>query len=245
MKILKNRVEQILTVKDHVLIYLIIVLGVCIPTFSGLASENFWVRLYSINTTPIYLTMFYLSTGLFTMYSIKNYCLEYNILIRNTNYKQMIDDSLKVIIFGTIFLNIIGLLLTIAGAVIFCYNDFSVISHPIYNISFISYMLFFALRGLTISCIINVTLYLLYMLFKDYANIILIAICSSFTALPSKSVKILHFYNMPLLFHNYYFNIEYSTFYLEILCSTIETLLLIGICKLLYYFAIKKKRDII
>lgn len=245
MKILKNRVDQILTAKDHILIYLVISLGVCIPTVSALSSENFWIRLLNINTTPIYICMFYLSIGLFVVYSVKNYDNEYNILIRNRNLKHMINDSLKVIIFGTIILNIIGFLLTIAGALIFCYNDISIISHPTYNISVVIYMTFFILRGIIISCIINSILYFLYIIFKDYANIILILICSIFTIIPFQSKEILHFYNMPILFQNYYSNIKYSTFYLEILCSIIEILLLVGISKILYYFVIKKKRDII
>ena len=97
-----------------------------------------------------------------------------------------------------------------------------------------------------IASIVNSIIFIIYIAFNKIIITIIILINSSYFLLNAiDSIAIEHFYNMHLLFHNYYTSINYSSFFLEIIISVLEILFLIIIEKVLFKIVTNKKRDFI
>ncbi len=240
------KINNHLNQKNILLIYLLILLGVLIPTLSGNVNHNFWYRLFNIQNSSFFNMMLFFAIGLNTIYYISECLKSYDFIIRYQNFKQMINIFIKDIIIFTIYFSFIALILSISGAILFSFGNFQIINHSFYNFSIIYYIIFFFIRSLIISSLINVLLFLLFIKFNKFTNLLIIIINSSlFMFISIGKLKVPHFYNMPILLHYYYIPTLYTDFLLELICSILEVILLIGIIKVIYSIFSCKKKDLL
>lgn len=232
--------------KKNLLIFLLLFLGTLLPTLSGSENFNFWNKLYNILNNPIYNMLFFTAIGLNVIYLISEFFKSYSMINRYSNFKRMLKMFAKDIVIYTIYLAIVSLIIAIAGSVLFSLGDFSMINHPIYNIPIVFYIVFYFVRSVIITCIINLIIYILFILLEKIMTTILILLNGIlFFNLPSDLSPINHFYNMKLIYHNYFTVVYYNSFLLEITCSFLEIFFLLLIYKILYFHFISKKRDLI
>lgn len=240
----KNRINYYFGSKNSLLIYLIIVIGILVPTVSGNPTSNFFYRFYLIINNRILHIMIFLAMFLNIGNIITKQSRNYFTIIRYTNYKTLIKTIIKDLFYCSIYLSVISIILSIAGSVLFCFGDFSFINHPNYSFNIIIYFIFFSLRMIIIYILISCIIFLVLSLFNNFIIKSLVVINNLlFIILSVKTIN--YFYEMPLLYHYYLFSNTYQNFLLEIICSLIEILVLGWIVVILYKFAIKKKRDLI
>ena len=231
--------------KSSLLIFLLLVLGLLIPTFSGSPTQNFWYKLFAILTSPFFNMMFFVPIGINVIYISSEFSKSYNIINRHPSYKRLINYFTGDIVNTTIILFIVALVLSIAGAVLLSFGDFSMINHPYYNIPIVFYIIFYLIRSCIFACVINAMIYQLLIVMNEYATIIFFLIVNSlFMILPSGVFEISHFYHMHLLYHYYFSSIQYSSLILEAICSLLEFLLLLLVYKLIFKMVTFKKRDL-
>jgi hypothetical protein len=231
--------------RSSLLIFLLLVLGVLIPTLSGSPTYNFWYKLFTILTSPFFNMMFFLAIGINVIYISSEFSKSYNIINRYTSYRKLVKNFIGDIVFTTIILLLVASILSIAGAVLLSFGDLSMINHPYYNIPMLFYIIFYIVRSCIFACIINAVVYQLLIILKDFATIILFLIINSlFMLLPNGILEISHFYNMPLLYHYYFSSVQYSSLFLEMICSSLEFLILLIIYKLFFKIVTLKKRDL-
>lgn len=246
IKQLFSKIDFHFSKKKNLLIFLLLFIGVILPTLSGSESFNFWNKLYNILNNPVYNMLLFISIGINSIYMASEYMKNYNILSRYQNIKIATKQCIKDIIIFTSYLIIISFIIAVAGAVIFSFGDLKMINHQIYNFPIIFYILFFLFRSIIMASIINSIIYLLFLKFDNVITIIIILVNSSlFFLLPGDLSIIDHFYEMHFLYYNYYNIVNYSSFLLEIVVSMIEIIILISINKLLFELLTNKKRDFI
>lgn len=231
--------------KNSLLIFLLILVGVILPTVSGSVGISFFEKLYRIITNQFFNMFFILACGLGIIYIKNEYTKSYNFISRTKDYKQLIKDFIKDIVLVTSFLYCIAIVLSVAGACIFCFGNYEFVTHPTYDFNIIFYLVFFLIRSIVISSIINIIIYLFSCIFKNKISLFLILFSSViFTNLvPAKVVY--HFYDMNILYHYYFLSVEYSSFWVEIICSSLEILLLLMLGNFIYKIIISKKRDLV
>lgn len=232
--------------KKNLLIFLLLFIGVLIPTLSGSESFNFWHKLYNILNNPIYNMLLFVSIGINSIYMISDCMKNYIIISRYQNIKKITKQFLKHIAMFTTYLIIISFIIAISGAVIFSFGDLKMINHPIYDFPIVIYIGFFLIRSIAIACIINSIIYLLFLKFGDIITTVIVLINSSlFLFSPGGLTNIDHFYKMNLLYYNYYSIVNYNSFLLEIIVSFIEIIILIATIQLFLKILNNKKRDFI
>lgn len=244
-KIYLSKINYYFDKKHSILIFLLLLLGVMIPAFSGSLTNNFWYRLWSILTSPFLNFMFFISIGLNVIYVSSELSKSYNVVNRYTNYHVLIKKFIIDIISTTLCLSVVSFILAIAGAIILSFGDMSLFNHPTYNFTIVFYILFHIIKISILACIINSILYLLVILIKKTGTTILILVSSSiFMVFPVYNKTILHFYNVPLLYHYYFLAVDYITFQLEFISTLFQLFILILIYNFLYKVVTIKKRDL-
>ena len=238
-----KRVENFLSHKQIALLFYILLIGVIIPTFCGLPSSNFWYRLYSIITDKFYNMLLLVAVMFGTIFLSKSSISSINISTRCCDYKEYILITVKNTIVLEFVLLISGLILSIAGAIVFCFNDFQ--SYSVNGISIIAYIVFIFVRQTIIMCAIGLIMYFLIRSYSKYITIPILFAVIIFFILPLPMPSVQHFYQMPLLFYYYLQNIDFNTLWLEILCSFLEIQFLLILDNLAYKFTIRRKKDII
>lgn len=231
--------------KTSLIIFLLIVLSVIVPAFSGTPTNNFWYRLYMIKTDLFHNMILFVAIGINTIYYSKELTKSTNVICRWDNYKSLINYFIKDIICITIYVYIISLVLAVAGSVILCFNDFSIMNYLYYDISLPLYIIFYMIRGCIIHIIINIIIYLILILVNKYFSYIIILILSILFLILPFHESVNHFYNMPILFHYYFSTTVFNSFLLEFVCTIIEIFILIIILHLHIRMTTCKKRDII
>lgn len=232
--------------KNNLLIFLLILIGVLVPVFSGSTSFNFWYKLYSILTSAFFNMMFFLAIGVNVISLSAELSKSYNIISRYADYKVLIKNFIKDIVATTLILSLVAIILSVSGAIILSFGDFSMITHERYNIPIVIYLIFFAIRNSIFACIINVIIYMLFLsLKKIFTMIIILFINILFVLLPSHTTVISHFYNVPYLYHYYFMEVPYYSFFLELICSILQLIILIAVYKILFRIVILKKRDLL
>lgn len=232
--------------KKSILIFLLLLMGVLVPTLSGSESYNFWYKLFNILNNPVYNMLLFISIGINAIYMANEFMSSYFVISRYQNIKNTIKEFEKDIIVFTIFLLAISFIIAIAGAIIFSFGDFRMINHPYYDFPIIYYILFFLIRSFVIATLVNSILYLFMFKFNKIVSTFIILINGTlFFSLPDNNFLISHFYNMNFLYHYYYNFIKYSSFFLEIIISIIEIIILIGLNKFVFWYVSKEKRDLI
>lgn len=231
--------------KTSLIIFLLIVLSVVVPVFSGTPTNNFWYRLYMIKTDLFHNMILFIAIGINTIYYSKELTNSTNVISRYDNYKGLIKYFITDIIYITIYVYIISLVLSVAGSVLLCFNDFSIMNYLYYDISLPLYIFFFLIRGCIIHIIINIIVYLILVLINKYFSYaIILMFAMLFLILPFHEI-ITHFYNMPILFHYYFSTTVFNSFLLEFICTIIEIFILIIVLHLMINITTCKKRDIV
>ena len=231
--------------KQSLLIYLILILGVIVPAFSGISNYNLWYRIHFILTNPFYNCLFFLAIAINMIYLLSDFTKRYEILCRYHNYSQIIKLFIKKICNFTIYLTLISLILVFAGSILFCMGEIDLIKHPVYNIYLIVYILFYIIRSIVFNCCVCSIIYLITIILKKYLSIILIIINTALYLLLSNSIEeINHFYNLHIMYHYYYFDIYYNNFVLEVICSLLEFFILYFVYKIIFIKVIQRKREL-
>lgn len=239
------RYNYLLSKKDIMLTFLLILLGIAIPVISGTPETNFWYRLYVILKHPFTNTLFSLAIGFSIVYIFSYYTREYNVILRLSDYKKVIKKMATDICFYIGFFLLIYLILAMAGAILFCLGNYQMIDHPDYGVPIILYIIFYLFRMFAFLSITSFSIYMIFLVLKKgWTTIIFILNSLLICLLPDKVERIDHFYQLPLLYHYYLFDVRYQSFLLELICSILELLLLFIILEVLYRLIVKKKRDL-
>ena len=216
------RLNSFFSKKNNILIYLIIFIGVLIPSLSPSFDTNIWNRLLSILNNPFFNCMYFFAIGLNVMYMVKENSKSFNFIIRFNNYHNLIKSFIKDIIIYTIFLYFISFILSFAGSILFSLDNFSMVDYFDYSFPVIIYIIFFAIRSIMISCLLNIIIYLLTLNRGKILSTIILTINSSlFLVLPQNYKIINHFYDLHIFPQYYYMYNSYSTFMLETICTII------------------------
>ena len=231
--------------KQSLLIYLLLILGVIVPAFSGISNYNLWYRIYFILTNPFYNCLFFLAIAINMIYLLSDFMKRYELLSRYNSYSQIIKLFIRRICNFTIYLTFISLILVFAGAIVFCMGEIDLIKHPIYNTYLVVYILFYIIRSVVFNCCVCSIIYLITIIVKKYLSIVLILLNTSFYLLLSNGIdEINRFYNMHIMYHYYYFCIYYNNFALEIICSLLEFFILYFVYKIIYIKVVQRKREL-
>lgn len=245
-KFIVNKLNSYLVKKQAFLIFLLLIVGVVVPTFSSTIIVNFWYCLYRIFVNSMFNFFFCIALGFNTIFYIAEYFKNYTIVSRYENYQQSMQVFIKDIIWITIYYSLISLILGISGAMLVSFGHFELISHPIYKIPLLLYLIFAFLRKTIFVCIVSVIIYLLVVgIKKVWTYIVLVAHNFLFFFCKYNEDCISHFYKMPILYNYYFLDICYSSFGLEVLCTLLEICLLLIIYKVIWKIVTMKKRDLL
>lgn len=246
LKDLYSKINYQFNKKKCFLIFLLLFIGVLLPTLSGTESFNFWYKLFNILNNPVYNMLLFVSIGINIIYLAGDMTTNYTIISRYDNLNDIIKSFLKDVVIFTVYLIFVSFVMAIAGAILLSFGDIKMINHPIYNIPIIVYIIFFLLRSIIIASIINSIIFIAYITLRKLLATLIVIINSSFFMVNSaSSTTINHFYNMHLIYHNYYTFIKYNSFLLEVIISVLEIIFLVIIASVLYKGVINKKRDLI
>ena len=241
----KVDINNYLDRNNGLLVFLLLFIGTLIPSISGYLGTNMWEKLLYIISNPVFNTMLFISIGFIILKSSIKLSQNYFYVCRYPHYKIMIKNNIKTIIVLIIFISIISIILALAGAVVFSLGNISLEQHSKYNISIIIYILFRLFRGMVFNCFIGIDFYCLYLLFQKNVYRLFVILSSFLCFLLPNLQEVKHFYNLPFIYHYYFMNVEYSSFFLEIICSLLYGLILIFLTKLIYKLASKNKKDLI
>lgn len=231
--------------KDMLLILLLAILGCGIPTISGNPNLNFFSKFYEILNDRTFNFFMFLSLMINVFIYLHQLSNSQIFIMRLSNYNLIIKAFLKNISIYTIYIYIINIVLAMAGSILVSLNGFSMIYHPNYNFPIYLYLLFFIIRNAIILVLVFRIFFLVVLRFDNIITKLLILFFNILFLLPLKLSKINYFYEGRLLFNYYFLNINYQSFYLEVLCSILQILLLIIIQKMMTKYLFKKKRDLL
>ncbi|MBQ8234856.1 MAG: hypothetical protein IJZ36_04685 [Bacilli bacterium] len=229
---------------EMTLSYILLFIGIFVPAISGSVSTNFWYRLNIITHNQFFNFMYFMSISITILYISSNLSKNYNVITRYYDYKSLILNYIKKIVYFTIYFTSITTILVIAGALLFSFEGFAMINHSSYNIPILYYLIFKFIRNTIMTILINIIIYLLTLFFKKNIIFIISLIFNSLFVLTSeKSVD--NLYNMPLLYHHYYLDTNFTSFFQEFICSILEIGILYTTLIFTYKLITKKKRDLI
>lgn len=240
-----NRIKNHFNRSENLIIFLIILIGVLCPLFSGRFDYNFFVLLNSVFTSPVSIICLFISSVISIYKFIVNDNYLY-ILNRFKGFKAYVLYYFKDVIYSSSYLFIIFVLLGVSGCFLFCFNNFRLVMYSYYNIHLISYLFFLIVREFIIFNILNLVIYFIILFNNKYVSsfMVVCGLCLFYLVRDYKDI-VNGVFNMYISFPCYFMNIEYSSFLTEILCSIIEIFLLIFICFFIYRLLIRKKRDLL
>lgn len=236
-------VNNYLRNKSSLLIFLLLIMGNLIPLLSGL-SGGFFENLLKVLHNSYFNMFLFLAAGLSVINMRSIFSKKYDFVIRNTNYKKIINDFMIEIILSTIIIYITSFILACAFSVLFCLENYDTFNYSNYNINVLCYLVFLIIKSLLLFCLVNVIIYLLSNVFKKNVTLLLVLIFSLGFLMLSSDKMILNIYDFPLFYHYYFLNTNYVTFILEILCTSLQLIILYVINYLTYKIVIRKKRDL-
>lgn len=237
--------NNLLNRKHNLIIFLLILIGVIVPSVSGNPFATLYEKIYAILTNPLFNFFFFLAVGISCIYAKCEFSKSYNLISRVGNYKKFIKENIKYIFIETIFWYIIAIILSLSGAFLLCLGEYGLVNHPNYDFNILYYLIFFCIRGSVIAGLVNVIIYLISNFLKNKFTIVLLLALNILFLIVTKQNTINNFYNMSILYHNYFLNINYVSFLLEVLCTFLECTLLLMIKKFMFKVIISKKRDLV
>jgi len=244
MKEIIYKINNWFNKKNNILIFLVILIGVLIPVLSGTPTHNIYMNLYRIITSPMFQMLFFFACSINVVYLKSEFSQNYNIMTRYSSYPKLMKEFLKDILILTVYLNLIAIILALAGAIIFSFGDTEWIFHSSYNIPMLVFIIFVLMRFILFSAIIHGIGYMIMLKMSKVGMIIWTIIQGSlFYIAPSLSKSIVHFYELPLLPQYYLTKVTYGSFWLEIICTCLYFCILYGIFQMIYHLAKRRKKD--
>lgn len=228
--------------KKSLLIFLLILIGVLIPSFSGNVGLNVWHRFYNIVTSKIFNVLLSFAM-LYNIFIIVNEKTNYNLLIRLKNKRNIIKKYIVDIVICTLYLCIISLIVTMAGAIVFSRGDFKIIAHNEYNISILLYIIAQYIKLILFHTILNITIYLICCRYKKSIIKIFGIINSLIYFVIDVEIINLGYYVIMIFPQILLINPIFSSFGFEIIFSVIEFVLLIMLLMFLYNKNINERGD--
>lgn len=232
--------------KKFFILFLLLFLAVLIPTISGSMETNFWLRMYRILNNPFFNMLTSLAITFNVVFYMSELFKNYIVISRYSSYKEILNKYSKDIFFSILYLNIVVIILVIAGAILFCFGNLNMVQHPFYDMSMILYILFYLFRMITLNIIINLIFYRLFVFIGKKIITFIIFINSLLFFIINESINIVtSLSKIKLLYHYFFTDLIYSSFTLELIATVFEFIILIGIYKVIYYFSFAKKRDLL
>lgn len=239
---INNTINNYYHTKKSLLVFLLILVGVLIPTFSGNVGSNMWYRFNSIFTSKIFNVLISLAM-LYNIFIIINTKNNYNLLIRFKNSKNIIKNYIIDIIICTLYLCFISLIVTLSGSIIFSWGNFQIITHIGYDISILIYVIVQYVKFIFFHLVVNIIIYLICLKYKkEFIKIIgIINILIYFVI----NTDIINFGYYILIFFPQILLIGpiFSSFKFDIIFSTFEFVLLIMLLIFLYNKNINERGD--
>ncbi len=237
-----SKLENILLITNKkVLLISILILFITtlLLSFMYFPNLNFFAVLKTIITNPVYITSLILSILIITV-SIYEDNNNYFIILRNKNYNVFLEKNFKIIKIYIFFLITLSIILASIFATIRCKMNFLVIQDNIYNLSITIYLLFYITRLYIFIYLLIKLVYLLQILFHKIGGVIL-SFFLVFLNFTYSSTNIKEILQIPILITDYFKEIKYSNYYLEISGSILQIIILIILINITNYFIERKK----
>ena len=190
IKIYFHKLNAFFNQKENILLFLLLFIGVAVPTFSESDNLNFYYRLYNIFTSPIFHTMCFLAYGINIIYMKKDFSENYNNILRHKSYSELIRANIKDIAIFSCYLTSISLILGIAGSLIFCFGNLETIVYNLYQVPLALYLIFIIIRMFIFNILIQEITYLISLKLKKIGFTIWILLQSGFFFLLSNPLFI-------------------------------------------------------
>lgn len=234
-----NKHLKIFNTKIYIVLYITLMLGILVPTFSGATAKNVWVKFLDTisNEWLIIATIISIILIINRVYSIYH---NVNIIARFNDLKEFRKEILKTITKNVILYLFFVMFISFFFSIIISKFNFSTYYYSYYDINLIIYEVFFAIRFIVIVCLVSIILYFVMARFGSVTtiifSIILMIINLVYYQMPFLSdAEITSFIKIPFFFISYLKLIEYSSFWLEICGTLIQLLILIALIIVLDY----------
>ena len=200
-----------------ILIYILIIINPLLQSLVFPYYNDFYHRLF-ITSTSLITIIFNLGIILLFINELIHLNSNYNYLLRQKNLKDIIHKAIKIIIKFVISIYLITMLLIIIGAFLGRSTNLFIDFHPTYNIKISSYLIYYYLKQICIYILISTDIYFISSLFKERKI---------------KYIFILLIIGLSFIFLN---PITCSSYFIEILISSMYIILLLLITIVLYKF---------
>ena len=241
-----NRSLKVFNSKSYIILYITLMIGILIPTFSSNTVDNVWVKFLNIISNEWFITAVIISV-LLIVERIYNIYHNINIMIRFKDLKSFIKNALKVITNNIIIYLIFAIFISFIFSIVISNFNFSTYYYSYYEINLIIYEMFFAIRLIAIIYLLSIICYFLRFNFGNVITIIIFAVITilnlMYYQIPFFSnINITDFTSIPFLFISYFKIIDFSSFWLEICASLIQLLILVTIIIIIEFINIEKEQ---
>ena len=241
-----NRSLKVFNSKSYIILYITLMIGILIPTFSSNTVDNVWVKFLNIISNEWFITAVIISV-LLIVERIYNIYHNINIMIRFKDLKSFIENALKVITNNIIIYLIFAIFISFIFSIVISNFNFSTYYYSYYEINLIIYEMFFAIRLIAIIYLLSIICYFLRFNFGNVITIIIFAVITilnlMYYQIPFFSnINITDFTSIPFLFISYFKIIDFSSFWLEICASLIQLLILVTIIIIIEFINIEKEQ---
>lgn len=217
--------SNFLSKNTNLLLFLILFIGVIIPALSGRIGSNVYDKFLYISSS----VFFNLMLGLCNVILIHKIIIFYHNTIFYTRYnnsKELLSDIIKTSVFSLIGVYVTGIVLAMAGSIIFCFSNFQMIKYNYYNLPVLIYILYLVIKNCIIHCLISIFgVLIVYKYSNNIVKILFLIILVLPYFLPTIS-KVNNLKEIPILHYYYYQCIQYPSFLYEILISILYCLIL-------------------
>lgn len=227
--------------KTKTIIFILIIFNFFIA-ISYLQGEHFVDGLILFVTNAVYCVVLFALTLINTLTIYKNFEKNYFYILRFKDKKEYLGTLLKTIVVNNLIFFLINLAIIIIYLTIFS-NGFVIMNWQTYNISNLTYVLFYMIRFFILMEIVMIISVLLMKLFDKNTLILFnVIIWSSFLFYPYELKKIIgSVWEMHWMLAGYLRYHFYTTFSLEVLYSIIFIFLMAIICWILFCIVVKKR----
>lgn len=238
-----DKINYYFSYKYASILFIIMILGVLVPAISVSSIYNYWDRIYFIFNNRLIYSLYFLSISSFVFYSVFINIKNPYLFNRYCKYDRFLKFLFKDFNIVFCFSFLLFLIITFAFAFLASSNDFSFISHFVYDLPLPLYLLFYIVRTFLIMKLINDILCYIFLIYGKrvfYCFIIIFNLYFFLLPLKNKICSILEGLQIPYLFVSKI----YTSFYLELICSIIVITIFLIIKYLLKKLVLKHKNDL-
>lgn len=234
------RVNNFFNNKNTIIVFFLLIISVLISLFSAKDTTNFFFNIDDLLHNNVSNLLFCFVTFYSVILYLK-YNTNYMFINRIGDYKNYIKSNLKIIFLINIVNVVTYIILAIAIHLPFC--DISNNFPNYYNLPYVVYVVFFLVRYIFI---IQLLSYIYYLIYENRNQILqyVFLIFIVFSFFYEKYFRVTHFYKMIYLPSAFMTWVNYSSFWLEIICSLIQIVILLIAFNILFLLLNKRRRDI-